>query len=180
MKTASFIICAAIMSVCGFADETSKILNESTYARLGVSALPTGNNYTVAPSVTYGKRALMNGHGIDISTNFSGMVSSEDAHSFAYSYSLPRITYLRFLEASDQNQLYAGIGSSLGANVYREGDSKQEFVGLMANGLIGYAIESKHLSSFVQFDCAKPLIPIYQSASPINNLIYEISIGLGF
>lgn len=183
---AAFIALVCSVASFGFAEESKKDLMDSEYAKVGISALPTGANYSVAPSVTYGKRGIYNGHGVDISTSFSGVQVAKENNddddwytgysNFAIHYSAPKVMYIRFVEPTNGNKLYVGGGSSLSGTHFKGSD----FFGLTANGLVGYAIDTDKLSTFVQFDCSKPMVPVYQSKKFNNQPVYEISFGLGF
>ncbi len=196
-----FLLFPILFTMSAFCDvESDKNIN--TYARLGVSALPTGNTYSVAPSFTAGKRAIIDVHGVDISVGFSGVYQENDHFSqestsfsegyndknYSFFYTAPKVTYLRFFEPVSHNKLYAGLGGALGgSHLHHLGfrDNRHiyhtsKFFGLMGNALIGYNFESKAISAFMQFDYSQPLIPIYKSHNVNDNPIYEMSFGLGF
>ncbi len=187
----SLLFCSTIF--CYADDDSDKEIN--SYARLGLSALPTQNTYSVAPSFTAGKRAIIDVHGVDISVGFSGVYQEREREgkespekNLSFFYTLPKVTYLRFFEPTSQNKLYGGIGGSLGGSHFNFTDYREDqpahytskFFGLMGNALIGYNFESKNISAFMQFDYSQPLIPIYRSHSISDNPIYEMSFGLGF
>jgi hypothetical protein len=186
-----FFIFSASLAFCD--DDSDR--DTSSYARLGVAAIPTENSYSVAPSFTAGKRAIIDVHGVDISTGFSGVYQDRGEFSkndiennLSFFYTIPKITYLRFFEPSSQNKLYGGLGGALGGSHLhhskRNGDHfshfTSKFFGLMGNALVGYNFESKVLSIFMQFDYSQPLIPIYRSHPVVDHPIYEVSFGLGF
>jgi hypothetical protein len=192
--SSAILLFSTFWATLAFCDDDSD-RDTSSYARLGIAAIPTENSYSVAPSFTAGKRAIIDVHGVDISAGFSGIYQDRGAFSkndveknLSFFYTMPKITYLRFFEPSCQNKLYAGVGGALGGSHLqhseRSGDHfshiTSQFFGLMGNALIGYNFQSKDISAFMQFDYSQPLIPIYRSHPITDNPVYEMSFGLGF
>lgn len=172
----SITLALAMISLCGFSysiDNTKEVFT-SNYAKLGISAIPNGTNYSIAPTVTYGKRAIKGYRGVDISMSAGFKDDSMGGGSFA---NLPQILYLQFFEPEKDNKLYYGVGSAMSVLAMK----KFQFFGFTANGCVGYALEKESLPIFAQVDCAIPMLAIKENSDEnIDNLIFQFSFGLGF
>lgn len=181
MKKLTLALCA-FLSIATFSFGEEKVEQEvfkSDYARLGFSALPNQGAYSIAPTVTYGKRAIVGNRGVDVSASAA---FANDSHGGAFSATFPQVLYLQFLEPQKNNKIYFGAGSALSTLVH----SSYNFFGLTANGCIGYALEKEQLPIFAQLDISKPMVPIHKHDQKSrryqtrNDVIFQLSFGLGF
>ncbi|MCI5052958.1 MAG: hypothetical protein MRY21_07500 [Simkaniaceae bacterium] len=163
------------------ADEKSKTLKtqiSTDYVKqhydIGTAFLPNGEQYIVTPKIGWGVRAMEKGAGVDISTSVSGLVLNHGEGIL--SYSLPKMQYLVYVNPKEEASMVYGLGGSFGGFH----SSHADFVGLMANGSIGFEMNrTKKLRSMIQVDGALPVVAIFKQGNTQKPL-FEVSFNLGY
>lgn len=177
MKKIALCLLLISLSTFAFTEQKNETkVHKSSYTRLGISALPNGITYSIAPTITYGKRACLENRGVDISTSFA--LAAEGNYTSVFHATFPQVMYLQFFEPYQKNKFYAGLGSSL-ATI---GSDEYTVAGIFGNGSIGYMFEKETLPVFMQLDISKPVFKIMHSSSPANgnDTSFQLSFGLGF
>lgn len=133
----------------------------------------------VFPGYGFGYRRSFNDAGIDISINYS---RDEQGRNATF-WTAPKVSYIYYMDPTDENSLYAGAGLAWGGihKVYGyEAEFQLHFVGLVPHVTVGYEfLRQEMIFSFTELTISQPLIASYQ-AGPRPGPVAELSIGAGF
>jgi hypothetical protein len=154
-------------------EEKSIFKQSFGYLKMGVS--DSNLQYAkieMIPGFGLGYRIISGSSAFDISAAFNRRdVTTEEGRERSYLYTLPKANYLYYLKS-----FYAGAGAAWGG-VKTGGDN---FVGLIANGVIGYELNRYGtLRSFVQLDVSQAAIAAVKKGA-LPKPFAELSVGAGF
>lgn len=157
----------------------------SLYFRLGGGET---TNIHVLPGMGFGYRWSSGVSAIDISTNYTRQLSKD--HHKNYLYTLPKISYLRYLDNNDQS-FYVGGGLAWGSlrkhtvsnilNFYTP--LIERFDGVIGHILLGYELgRTQKWCSFFELSVSQPALPLEAISSyrELPGPFGEFMIGFGF
>ena len=155
-----------------------------TYLRMGVSDTDAINAFETIPSAGLGFRYAVPSAVVDMSANYTREYGSND-----YSYTLPKVSYLRYATPAKDQSFYYGAGLAWGgvekAALTDDPNSAVSFQGLVPNATIGMEMNrNSNWRSFVQLDVSQPAVAVSAwdnwSVSDLPSMLAEVSFGLGY
>jgi len=127
------------------------------------------------PGIGIGYRRFAGNGAMDISSNGNGIAAKN--REFIH-WSVPKITYIRYLTPTDETSVYAGGGLAWGG--MSRHSTKTYFVGLVPSATIGYEFLRKNgVLGFTELSISQPALPVY-NRGPFPGPNAEISLGAGF
>lgn len=169
------------------------------YLRMGVSDTKLREtDINVLPGFGVGYRLVAGSSAIDLSASFNQMKRiSDNLEESTFHYTLPKVSYLYYLNAKSNNSLYAGLGLAWGGvSLKKDRDTveigedgslvlkneyeKDSFIGLIPNVAIGYELNRNGiLRSFIQLDVSQPAIAASKEGA-FPKAFAELAFGAGF
>lgn len=153
--------------------EAASVRRGFTYFRIAAADSYPVNSVQVVPGLGIGYR-LTAGHGaVDVSANFN----SSEGWGESYFWTLPKVSYVYYLNPVEDQTFYAGAG--LGWGGLRAKDSRA-FEGIVANATAGMEFfRSAAFRTFAELNISQPAVARAISG-PFPGPVAEFSVGAGF
>jgi hypothetical protein len=156
-----------------------------SYVRLGLGDKDAVNTFETVPGLGLGYRYAMENSAIDMSANYTSQISGSKIRD-TYFYTVPKVTYLRYVSADVAAQsIYYGAGLAWGG--VKKGADLASFQGFIPNATVGYEMNrNQTFHSFVQLDVSQPVASVsrandnFISFANLPGPLAEVSVGLGF
>lgn len=194
MKTKLATALLSLTAALGFAQEASFVqpmhapkIDEQpakrgsfSYARLGVADSDTIHQFETLPTLGAGYRLASGGGAFDFGASYTRAIKSGDQEH--YSYTAPKVSYLRYWDSAADQTAYAGLG--LGWMGIRKADVAN-FDGLAPSATVGMEMNRhQKVRTFVQLDVFQPAVRVSSwndySTDNLPNLGADFSVGVGF
>lgn len=128
--------------------------------KLGAGIAQSGKHNASMPLISVGKRYEVGDAAIEISTAW-GTHKSDSGFKTIF-FSLPKITYLVFVNPNSSDSIYYGGGFSWGSIVQkgpRNLIEKTYFTGIFAEGTLGYELHrTTAIRTMVELSLSQPLV----------------------
>ncbi|MBS0626319.1 MAG: hypothetical protein JSS32_09740 [Verrucomicrobia bacterium] len=161
--------------------ETTTAKSGFTYLRMGVAdtqahQVPEFTQGFFTPGLGLGYRAEMGPSAIDVSASYT-YGYAEDKEDRSYYYTLPKVSYYRFMTPETKSSFYYGAGLAWGG---MKNKAKSEFIGIVPSATVGYEMNRKSdWRSFMQLDVSQPALAAMKSGD-FPGPMAEFSIGFGY
>ena len=143
------------------------------YVRFATGERDLARLDSVLPGFGLGYRRLAGDGAIDIST--SGILREQGKGGQAF-WTLPKVSYVHYLDPSSERSLYLGGGLGWGGVVA----PGHKFTGIISNATVGYEF-MRHTAflGFTEFTLSQPAIPLSEKGG-FPGPAAELSVGVGF
>ncbi len=155
--------------------------NSFVYLRMGVADTqayqkPALDRAFFIPGLGLGWRMSNVVSAVDISANYTqGFAGEKEERS--YFYTLPKVSYLRYVSPLNDDSFYYGGGLALGEMRNREAS---KFIGIVPSVSIGYEMNRKaDIHSFMEFVVSQPTLAFVQE-NKFPGPLAELSVGFGY
>ncbi len=185
MKTKLFFIPIALFA-CAFCFANEEVQEERssshektsfTYVTLGASAISANESLNPIPAITIGHRFERERSAIDISYGATYGETTKERHT-AWSYTLPRILHIGYLQPKSDSSFYYGLGASFGG--IRDTLQKKHFTGIFGNAALGLEMSrSSRIRTMLQLDMSQPVLGIKKTDISFLPTV-QLSYGIGF
>lgn len=143
--------------------------NRFTYVKLGGGAPTFGRGNEVCPAIGIGRRYEFQASAVDISMNYTG-------DERLYSYSIPRIMYLRYMDPFQDDSLYLGGGLSWGG-IHGFGT---KFQGILGELSAGYEFQRRSpIRTFAELTLSQGVLNTYNKGR-FPSPVLILSAGIGY
>jgi len=150
------------------------------YVRMGIADSDAVHQFETLPGVGLGYRWALADGALDVSANYTRELKTGDTEN--YFYTAPKVSYLHYLTAADNQSFYAGLGLSWTG--IKKADAANNFDGIAPSASIGYEMNRHQtVRTFAQLDVYQPTMAVSASNVSFSNLpgpLAEVSVGLGF
>ncbi len=146
------------------------------YLRMAMADSHPTTTVEVVPGLGVGYR-LMRGNGaFDFSTNYSSAKGWMGDHK-SYFWTLPKASYIHYLNPSNEQSAYAGLGLGWGELKTKD---EREFSGIIPSATVGFEFWRKAaVRTFAELNVSQPAIARTVSEK-FPGPIAEFSVGAGF
>lgn len=197
MKTKIATTLFSIATVLGFAQEAPIVQPSSAlpvapakvettvrsslfYVQMGLADADPLNKVQALPGLGLGYR--VGGEKSSFDFAIKGTRQKDANGEETYFYTLPRVSYLRYISPTQAQSFYVGAGMAWGG--VREAEGKV-FSGLIPSLSAGYEMNRfQNWGSFIQLDVSQPAVSTREisswSWSELPRPVAEIALGLGF
>lgn len=146
------------------------------YFRVAASESTPTDSVQVVPGLGLGYRMMVGNGAVDLSANYSS-AKGWKGESDSYYWTLPKATYVHYLNADAEQTAYAGLGLAYGALKTKDA---REFEGVIPNATLGMEFFRKSaFRTFAEISVSQPAIARTVS-DKFPGPMAEFSIGAGF
>ncbi len=193
-KTITSVILTTAASLCFAAEPTVRSLSDLSlersphkmemvsekagfaYFRVAAAESAPTDSVQVVPGLGLGYRMMVGDGAVDLSANYSS-AKGWKGESDSYSWTLPKATYIHYLNADADQTAYAGAGLAWGALKTKDA---REFEGVIPNATLGMEFFRKTgFRTFAELTVSQPAIARTVSAQ-FPGPMAEFSVGAGF
>jgi hypothetical protein len=147
-----------------------------TYFRFGAAESTPASSVQVVPGLGIGYRLMVSNGAVDLSAHYSS-AKGWKGESDSFFWTLPKATYVHYLNPTGDQSAYGGIGLAWGA--LKTKDSR-EFEGVVPSATLGMEFFRKSVfRTFAELNVSQPAIARTVS-DKFPGPLAEISIGAGF
>jgi hypothetical protein len=148
------------------------------YVQMGVADADPLNKVQALPGLGIGYRLRGENSSFDFAVKGTRQKNGEGETT--YFYALPRVSYLRYLSAAQNQSFYLGAGMAWGGVKEAGSDA---FTGIIPSLSVGYEMNRlQSWGSFIQLDVSQPAISTQEVTSfqDLPKPLAELAVGLGF
>jgi len=147
-----------------------------TYFRFAAADSTPTSSVQIVPGLGIGYRLMVGGGAIDASANYSS-AKGWRGDSDSFFWTLPKASYLHYVNPNSSQSAYAGIGLAWGGLQTKDG---REFEGIVPSATLGVEFFRKSaFRTFAELNVSQPAVARTVSEK-FPGPIAEFSIGAGF
>lgn len=162
-------------------EKTASKRNSFVYLRMGVAdtqahQAPELTRGFFIPGVGLGWRLGNGASAVDISASYTqGFAGEKETRS--YYYTLPKVSYLRYITPMSEESFYVGGGLALGE---MKNQDASKFIGIVPSISLGYEMNRKaNWHSFTELVVSQPALAFVRE-NDFPGPLAEFSIGFGY
>jgi hypothetical protein len=147
-----------------------------TYFRFAAADSTPTSSVQIVPGLGAGYRMTVGDGAFDFSASYSSAKGWKEGTGDSYFWTLPRISYVHYLNPIGGQSLYAGLGLAWGGLETKNGAN---FEGVISSATLGFELRGALFRTFTELNVSQPTIARAVFPS-FPGPIAEISIGAGF
>lgn len=143
------------------------------YVRFAAAESDVARMGSVLPGLGFGYRRLAGSGAADISIGGIGYKEAKNGKIF---WTLPKASYLHYLQPDQKQSFYIGGGLAWGGLIL----NKDRFVGLIPSFTSGYEfVRKSSVLGFAELNISQPMLAVYKKGS-FPGPVAELTFGIGF